>query len=98
MAVDERVGARTAELQAERERLVARGIATTPIFVERAHGARLTDVEGREYIDFVGGIGVLNGGHTPEASSRRSRSRRTSTSTSATRSRSTSRSSRSAGG
>jgi 4-aminobutyrate aminotransferase/(S)-3-amino-2-methylpropionate transaminase len=66
MAVDERVGTRTAELQAERERLVARGIATTPIFVEHAHGARITDVEGREYIDFVGGIGVLNGGHTPE--------------------------------
>ena len=66
MAVDERVGTRTAELQAERERLVARGIATAPIFVERAHGARLTDVEGREFIDFVGGIGVLNGGHTPE--------------------------------
>jgi 4-aminobutyrate aminotransferase len=66
MAVDERVGTRTAELQAERERLVARGIATTPIFVDHAHGARITDVEGREYIDFVGGIGVLNGGHTPE--------------------------------
>ena len=66
MAVDERVGTRTAELQAERERLVARGIATTPIFVEHAHGARITDVDGREYIDFVGGIGVLNGGHTPE--------------------------------
>ena len=27
----------------------------------------LTDVDGREYIDFVGGIGTLNGGHTPEA-------------------------------
>jgi 4-aminobutyrate aminotransferase / (S)-3-amino-2-methylpropionate transaminase / 5-aminovalerate transaminase len=66
MAVDQRVGTRTAELQAERERLVARGIATAPIFVEHAHGARLTDVEGHEYIDFVGGIGVLNGGHTPE--------------------------------
>ncbi len=65
MAVDERVGTRTAQLQAERERLVARGIATTPIFVDRAHGARLTDVDGRTYIDFVGGIGTLNGGHTP---------------------------------
>jgi 4-aminobutyrate aminotransferase len=42
-------------------------VATSPIFVERAHGARLTDVDGREYIDFVGGIGTLNGGHTPEA-------------------------------
>jgi 4-aminobutyrate aminotransferase len=67
MAVDQRAGTRTAELQAERERLVARGIATAPIFVDRAHGARLTDVDGREYIDFVGGIGTLNGGHTPDA-------------------------------
>ena len=32
-----------------------------------AHGARLTDVDGREYIDFAGGIGVLNLGHTPDA-------------------------------
>ena len=38
-----------------------------PIFADRAHGARLTDVDGREYIDFVGGIGVLNRGHTPDA-------------------------------
>jgi 4-aminobutyrate aminotransferase/(S)-3-amino-2-methylpropionate transaminase len=67
MAVDQRAGARTSELQAERERLIARGIATSPIFVERAHGARITDVDGREYIDFVGGIGTLNGGHTPAA-------------------------------
>ena len=66
MAVDLEAGARTSALQAERERLVARGIATTPLFVQHAHGARLTDVEGREYIDFVGGIGTLNGGHTPE--------------------------------
>jgi 4-aminobutyrate aminotransferase/(S)-3-amino-2-methylpropionate transaminase len=66
MAVDQRASTRTAELQAERERLIARGIATTPLFVERAHGARLTDVEGTTYIDFVGGIGTLNGGHTPE--------------------------------
>jgi 4-aminobutyrate aminotransferase len=66
MAVDSQAGTRTAALQADRERLVARGIATTPLFVERAHGARLTDIEGREFIDFVGGIGTLNGGHTPE--------------------------------
>ncbi len=66
MAIDQRAKTRTAELQAERERLVARGIATSPLFVERAHGARLTDIEGMTYIDFVGGIGTLNGGHTPE--------------------------------
>jgi 4-aminobutyrate aminotransferase / (S)-3-amino-2-methylpropionate transaminase / 5-aminovalerate transaminase len=66
MAVDQRTGTRTAELQAERERLITKGIATTPIFVDHAHGARIVDVEGREFIDFVGGIGTLNGGHTPQ--------------------------------
>ena len=66
MAIDQGTGARTAALQAERERWVSASVATTPIFVDHAHGARITDVEGREYIDFVGGIGSLNCGHTPE--------------------------------
>jgi 4-aminobutyrate aminotransferase/(S)-3-amino-2-methylpropionate transaminase len=34
-----------------------------PIFVEKARGAIITDVEGKEYIDFAGGIGVNNIGH-----------------------------------
>lgn len=34
-----------------------------PIFVKRAYGALLEDVEGRQYIDFAGGIGVENVGH-----------------------------------
>ena len=66
MAVSEQVGARTAALIAEREQWISASVATAPVFVERAHGARLVDVDGREYIDFVGGIGTLNGGHTPE--------------------------------
>jgi len=37
-----------------------------PIFVEKAKGAILTDVEGKEYIDFAGGIGVNNVGHCNE--------------------------------
>jgi 4-aminobutyrate aminotransferase len=65
MAVDQSVGTRTAELQAERERWVSNGVSSQPVFVDHAHGARITDVDGREYIDFVGGIGSLNGGHTP---------------------------------
>jgi 4-aminobutyrate aminotransferase len=65
MAVEGSTGTRTADLQAARERWVTAAVATQPIFVERAHGARITDVDGREYIDFVGGIGTLNGGHTP---------------------------------
>ncbi|HET6172846.1 MAG TPA: aspartate aminotransferase family protein [Gaiellales bacterium] len=67
MAVDQTTQSESARLTASKEQHVARGVATSPIFVERAHGARLTDVDGREYIDFVGGIGTLNGGHTPEA-------------------------------
>lgn len=57
-------GTRTESLLSRRSANVARGVGNThPIFVERAEGARLWDVEGREYIDFAGGIGVLNAGH-----------------------------------
>jgi 4-aminobutyrate aminotransferase / (S)-3-amino-2-methylpropionate transaminase / 5-aminovalerate transaminase len=66
MAVEPTTGAETARLSEARERYVARGIATSGLFVEHAHGATIVDVDGREYIDFVGGIGCLNGGHTPE--------------------------------
>jgi 4-aminobutyrate aminotransferase/(S)-3-amino-2-methylpropionate transaminase len=37
-----------------------------PIFVQKAKGALITDVEGKEYIDFAGGIGVNNVGHCDE--------------------------------
>ncbi len=53
-----------ADLLLRREQSVARGVASShPIFAARAEGARVWDVEGREYIDFAGGIGVLNVGH-----------------------------------
>jgi 4-aminobutyrate aminotransferase/(S)-3-amino-2-methylpropionate transaminase len=43
---------------------VARGVGVThDLFVERADGARVWDTDGRAYLDFVGGIGVLNLGH-----------------------------------
>jgi 4-aminobutyrate aminotransferase/(S)-3-amino-2-methylpropionate transaminase len=35
----------------------------TPAFIRKAQGAVMTDVEGREFIDFAGGIGVNNVGH-----------------------------------
>jgi len=38
----------------------------TSIFVKRAKGAVIEDVEGKEYIDFAGGIGVENVGHCAE--------------------------------
>jgi 4-aminobutyrate aminotransferase/(S)-3-amino-2-methylpropionate transaminase len=43
---------------------VARGVAEThPFFVSRAEGTRVWDTDGTEYLDFIGGIGVLNTGH-----------------------------------
>lgn len=43
---------------------VPRSIGVThPISVAKAQGAVLQDIEGREYIDLAGGIGVLNVGH-----------------------------------
>jgi 4-aminobutyrate aminotransferase / (S)-3-amino-2-methylpropionate transaminase / 5-aminovalerate transaminase len=36
----------------------------TPYFVEKARGAVVYDVDGRELIDFAGGIGVMNVGHS----------------------------------
>jgi len=53
-----------AELGQLRERFIPRGLSTThPLFVDRAKGAEVWDIEGRHYIDFAGGIGVMNVGH-----------------------------------
>jgi 4-aminobutyrate aminotransferase/(S)-3-amino-2-methylpropionate transaminase len=53
-----------AELKALRERYVPRGITTAhPVVVDHAQGSELWDADGRRYIDFVGGIGVMNVGH-----------------------------------
>jgi len=38
--------------------------SVTPYYVETAKGALIYDVEGREFIDFSGGIGVMNVGHS----------------------------------
>jgi 4-aminobutyrate aminotransferase / (S)-3-amino-2-methylpropionate transaminase / 5-aminovalerate transaminase len=59
------IGARTESerIAAARERHVARGVATTPLVVARAEGARVWDVDGREYVDFAGGLGCQNTGH-----------------------------------
>jgi 4-aminobutyrate aminotransferase/(S)-3-amino-2-methylpropionate transaminase len=52
------------DYQALRERHVPRGVSNaTSAFIREARGAILTDMEGRELIDFGGGIGVMNVGH-----------------------------------
>ncbi|HXX84591.1 MAG TPA: 4-aminobutyrate--2-oxoglutarate transaminase [Casimicrobiaceae bacterium] len=52
------------EWQSRKEHATARGVGVlTQIFAARAENAEIWDVEGRRYIDFAGGIGVLNTGH-----------------------------------
>jgi glutamate-1-semialdehyde 2,1-aminomutase len=40
-----------------------RAVGGSPIFVARAHGAKIYDVDGRDYIDYVGSWGALITGH-----------------------------------
>ena len=52
------------ELQQRRSAAVPRGVATAmPFFAAKAENAELWDEEGKRYIDFAGGIAVLNTGH-----------------------------------
>lgn len=49
---------------ARREAAVSRGIsAGMPFYIDRAENAEMWDVEGKRFIDFAGGIAVLNTGH-----------------------------------
>ncbi|MFN2322364.1 MAG: 4-aminobutyrate--2-oxoglutarate transaminase [Trueperaceae bacterium] len=55
---------RSTALLAARADHVPRGVgAAHPIVVASASGATVWDVDGRAYVDFIGGIGVLNVGH-----------------------------------
>lgn len=57
-------GPKSAALAARSRTAVARGISQlTPIFVERAEGAVIEDVDGNRFLDLAGGIGCLNAGH-----------------------------------
>jgi 4-aminobutyrate aminotransferase/(S)-3-amino-2-methylpropionate transaminase len=64
--VTELPGPRSKELMSRRELSVARAPASTvPFFVARGEGAVVEDVDGNRLLDFAGGIGCLNAGHTP---------------------------------
>ena len=53
-----------ADWQKQRQTHIAQGILTAhPVLLKRGEGAYVWDQDGRQYIDFVGGIGVLNVGH-----------------------------------
>ncbi len=55
---------KNAELQQRRVDAVARGVGNaTQLFAVKALNAEIWDADGKRYIDFAGGIGVMNTGH-----------------------------------
>ena len=53
-----------ASILARRQAAVPRGVGhATPISAARAENSEIWDVEGKRYVDFAGGIAVLNTGH-----------------------------------
>lgn len=61
-------GPRSRAIVARREAAVPNGLYKAhQIAVEHAAGALVTDADGNTFIDFIGGIGVLNAGHCPPA-------------------------------
>ena len=57
-------GPKSQEWMRRRQAAVARGVGhATPIFAARAEGSVLEDVDGNRFLDFAGGIGVVNVGH-----------------------------------
>ena len=58
------LGETNAQWLARREKAVPKGVAhACSIFAERAENSEVWDIEGNRYIDFAGGIAVLNTGH-----------------------------------
>ena len=61
-------GPNSVALQERRAAVVAAGVSSAlPVFIERAHGAIVVDVDGNQFIDLGSGIGVMTIGHTDEA-------------------------------
>jgi 4-aminobutyrate aminotransferase/(S)-3-amino-2-methylpropionate transaminase len=57
-------GSRTREILERESRAVAKPLRVhEPVFAAEARGATITDVDGNTFIDFVGGVGVMNVGH-----------------------------------
>lgn len=56
----------TEALIARRNQVVPKCMnANYGLAIAQAQGATFTDLDGKQYIDFIGGIGVLNAGHCP---------------------------------
>lgn len=58
-------GPKSQELHAKRLKEVSHGVgAALPVYIDRAHGATLIDVDGNQFTDLGSGIGVVTIGHT----------------------------------
>lgn len=54
-----------AEWQQRKQNVFARGMGNMlPVYIDRALNAEVWDIEGKRYIDFAGGIAVVNTGHS----------------------------------
>ena len=61
-------GPKSQAMHARRLAVVPRGVSSAlPVYIEKAHGAILVDVDGNQFIDLGAGIGVTTIGHTNDA-------------------------------
>lgn len=59
-------GPKSLDLLERRRKYISNGIGVgkIPIFADHAEGAVVTDVDGNKFLDFSGGIGCMNSGHS----------------------------------
>jgi 4-aminobutyrate aminotransferase/(S)-3-amino-2-methylpropionate transaminase len=58
-------GPRSREILERHERVVAKPLSLSlPLVIAEGRGATITDVDGNTFIDFIGGVGCLNVGHS----------------------------------
>jgi 4-aminobutyrate aminotransferase / (S)-3-amino-2-methylpropionate transaminase / 5-aminovalerate transaminase len=58
-------GPRSQEILTRKERVVADPLSISiPVVIDHGDGATLTDVDGNTFLDFTGGVGCLNVGHS----------------------------------
>src|SRR5438445_7187156 len=58
-------GPKSREILERKERVVADPLSVVlPVVIDEGRGATITDVDGNTFIDFTGGVGCLNVGHS----------------------------------
>jgi 4-aminobutyrate aminotransferase / (S)-3-amino-2-methylpropionate transaminase / 5-aminovalerate transaminase len=58
-------GPRSREILARKQRVIADPLSIfLPVVIQQGRGATLTDVDGNTFLDFTGGVGCLNVGHS----------------------------------